>query len=77
MTWLHRGEAAVGSELVGAVKGLEFPVGDVHAFVHGEAGFVKELRGCSGSSGTYRASGFPSPGTGAWARTTTAGAREA
>ncbi|MFE3186340.1 siderophore-interacting protein [Streptomyces violascens] len=44
VTWLHRGEAAVGSELVGAVRELEFPAGDVHAFVHGEAGFVKELR---------------------------------
>ncbi|MGW8729837.1 siderophore-interacting protein [Streptomyces sp. NPDC055808] len=44
VTWLHRGEAAVGSQLVGAVKDLEFPAGDVHAFVHGEAGFVKELR---------------------------------
>jgi NADPH-dependent ferric siderophore reductase len=30
--------------LVGAVRGLEFPAGEVHAFVHGEAGFVKELR---------------------------------
>ncbi|MFJ4477648.1 siderophore-interacting protein [Streptomyces xanthochromogenes] len=44
VTWLHRGEATVGSQLVGAVKDLEFPAGDVHAFVHGEAGFVKELR---------------------------------
>ncbi|MFE9537017.1 siderophore-interacting protein [Streptomyces sp. NPDC006691] len=44
VTWLHRGEGAVGSQLVGAVKDLEFPAGDVHAFVHGEAGFVKELR---------------------------------
>ncbi|MCT9092198.1 siderophore-interacting protein [Streptomyces sp. ASQP_92] len=44
VTWLHRGEAAVGSQLVGAVRDLEFPTGDVHAFVHGEAGFVKELR---------------------------------
>ncbi|MCX5383452.1 siderophore-interacting protein [Streptomyces sp. NBC_00083] len=44
VTWLHRGEAPVGSTLVDAVKGLEFPAGDVHAFVHGEAGFVKELR---------------------------------
>ncbi|MBX7468103.1 MULTISPECIES: siderophore-interacting protein [Streptomyces] len=44
VTWLHRGEHAVGSQLVGAVKDLEFPAGDVHAFVHGEAGFVKELR---------------------------------
>lgn len=44
VTWLHRGEHAVGSQLVCAVKDLEFPAGDVHAFVHGEAGFVKELR---------------------------------
>ncbi|MFD7018691.1 siderophore-interacting protein [Streptomyces sp. NPDC059161] len=44
VTWLHRGEAAVGSQLVTAVKELEFPPGDVHAFVHGEAGFVKDLR---------------------------------
>ncbi|MFE9403027.1 siderophore-interacting protein [Streptomyces sp. NPDC006530] len=44
VTWLHRGEAAVGSQLVAAVRDLEFPTGDVHAFVHGEAGFVKELR---------------------------------
>jgi NADPH-dependent ferric siderophore reductase len=29
---------------VEAVRGLEFPGGDVHAFVHGEAGFDKELR---------------------------------
>ena len=27
-----------------AVRALEFPEGRVHAFVHGEAGFVKELR---------------------------------
>ncbi|MFE4872612.1 siderophore-interacting protein [Streptomyces sp. NPDC056682] len=44
VTWLHRGEAAVGSQLVTAVKELEFPPGDVHVFVHGEAGFVKDLR---------------------------------
>jgi NADPH-dependent ferric siderophore reductase len=42
--WLHRGSAPVGQVLVGAVRGLEFPAGEVHAFVHGEAGFVKELR---------------------------------
>ncbi|MEU9098881.1 siderophore-interacting protein [Streptomyces sp. NPDC048361] len=44
VTWLHRGRAPVGSTLVQAVQGLEFPAGEVHAFVHGEAGFVKELR---------------------------------
>ncbi|WP_433323544.1 siderophore-interacting protein [Spirillospora sp. CA-294931] len=44
IVWLHRGASPVGQKLVGAVKGLEFPEGEVHAFVHGEAGFVKELR---------------------------------
>jgi NADPH-dependent ferric siderophore reductase len=44
VTWLHRGTARVGEALVQAVTDLEFPPGDLHAFVHGEAGFVKELR---------------------------------
>jgi NADPH-dependent ferric siderophore reductase len=44
ITWLHRGTGRVGDELVRAVSELAFPPGDVHAFVHGEAGFVKELR---------------------------------
>ncbi|MBF6048660.1 siderophore-interacting protein [Streptomyces sp. NRRL B-1677] len=44
VTWLHRGAAPVGEALVAAVRGLDFPAGDVQAFVHGEAGFVKELR---------------------------------
>lgn len=44
ITWVHRGSAPVGSELVAAVRALEFPAGRVQAFVHGEAGFVKELR---------------------------------
>ncbi|MFD8361872.1 siderophore-interacting protein [Streptomyces hygroscopicus] len=42
--WLHRGGAPVGEALVAAVRELEFPAGQVHAFVHGEAGFVKEIR---------------------------------
>ncbi|MGW0366753.1 siderophore-interacting protein [Streptomyces sp. NPDC002990] len=42
--WLHRGARPVGEALVEAVTALEFPSGDVHAFVHGEAGFVKDLR---------------------------------
>ncbi|MGK5630077.1 siderophore-interacting protein [Streptomyces sp. URMC 123] len=42
--WLHRDGAPVGEALVAAVTALDFPPGDVHAFVHGEAGFVKELR---------------------------------
>ncbi|MFJ7129984.1 siderophore-interacting protein [Streptomyces sp. NPDC098101] len=44
VTWLHRGDRPVGEALVEAVRALDFPAGDVHAFVHGEAGFVKELR---------------------------------
>ncbi|MFE7776161.1 siderophore-interacting protein [Streptomyces sp. NPDC057445] len=44
VTWLHRGDSAVGEPLIAAVRQLDFPAGDVHAFVHGEAGAVKELR---------------------------------
>ncbi|MGP8302977.1 siderophore-interacting protein [Streptomyces inhibens] len=44
ISWLYRGGAPVGRELVAAVRALEFPAGQVQAFVHGEAGFVKELR---------------------------------
>jgi NADPH-dependent ferric siderophore reductase len=44
ITWLHRGSSPVGEQLVRAVRDLDFPAGDVHAFVHGEAGFVKDLR---------------------------------
>ncbi|MFE2280544.1 siderophore-interacting protein [Streptomyces sp. NPDC059454] len=42
--WLHRGGRPVGEALVEAVRNLDFPEGRVHAFVHGEAHFVKELR---------------------------------
>ncbi|MFG2619751.1 siderophore-interacting protein [Streptomyces sp. NPDC048507] len=42
--WLHRGDRPVGAALVEAVTSMEFPSADVHAFVHGEAGFVKDLR---------------------------------
>jgi NADPH-dependent ferric siderophore reductase len=44
IVWLHRGERPVGEALVAAVTALEFPPGDLQAFVHGEANFVKELR---------------------------------
>lgn len=44
VTWLHRGTEPVGTLLVDAVTAFEFPPGDVQAFVHGEAGLVKELR---------------------------------
>lgn len=39
--WLHRSR---GDDLVTRVCGAEWPAGQVHAFVHGEAGFVRELR---------------------------------
>ncbi|MET9344293.1 MULTISPECIES: siderophore-interacting protein [unclassified Nonomuraea] len=44
VVYLHREGAPYGRKLVEAVRGLHFPEGRVHAFVHGEAGFVKELR---------------------------------
>lgn len=44
VTWLHRGERPVGESLTAAVKELEFPAGEVQAFIHGEAGFVREIR---------------------------------
>ncbi|MDG4796257.1 siderophore-interacting protein [Micromonospora sp. WMMD1082] len=44
LTWLHRGTRPVGEALVAAVRGLDFPPGAVHAFVHGEAAFVRQLR---------------------------------
>ena len=44
VTWLHRGSRPTGEALIAAVRSLDFPAGDVHAFVHGEAGFVKDLR---------------------------------
>ncbi|WP_030276808.1 siderophore-interacting protein [Streptomyces sp. NRRL B-24484] len=44
VVWLHRGDRPVGELLVETVRALEFPEGRVHAFVHGEAGFVKDLR---------------------------------
>ncbi|GAA4846610.1 siderophore-interacting protein [Saccharopolyspora rosea] len=39
--WLHR---SAGHDVVAAVRDLEFPPGTVQAFVHGEAGFVRQLR---------------------------------
>ncbi|MER6954614.1 MULTISPECIES: siderophore-interacting protein [unclassified Streptomyces] len=44
VVWLHRGDRPVGVTLVEAVRALEFPEGRLHAFVHGEAACVKELR---------------------------------
>lgn len=42
--WVHRGGDPVGVRLVRAVRALPFPPGEVDAFVHGEAHFVKALR---------------------------------
>jgi NADPH-dependent ferric siderophore reductase len=42
LTWLH-GDGT-GDTLPPAVRDLEFPEGDVHAFVHGEAAVVREIR---------------------------------
>ncbi|MGX7680006.1 siderophore-interacting protein [Jatrophihabitans sp. DSM 45814] len=51
VTWIHRGEQPVGQRLVAAVttafddaSGQALPTGDVQAFVHGEAGMVRQLR---------------------------------
>ncbi len=43
VTWVRRGRAP-GTALVAAVVGADLPPGDVHVFVHGEAGAVRELR---------------------------------
>ncbi|MEI4270470.1 siderophore-interacting protein [Klenkia sp. LSe6-5] len=42
--WVHRGSRPVGSALTAAVLSAELPEGVPHVFVHGEAGFVRELR---------------------------------
>lgn len=44
VTWVHRGAQPVGAALSAAVLAAELPEGQPHAFVHGEAGFVRELR---------------------------------
>jgi len=41
LRWMHR---ARGDDLVEAVRELELPAGDGHAFVHGEADMVRALR---------------------------------
>ena len=42
--WVRRGHGVVGLALVEAVRDLPWPDGVAHAFVHGEAGTIKELR---------------------------------
>jgi NADPH-dependent ferric siderophore reductase len=44
LRWVHADGAPPGARLVEAVRALPWPDGRVHAFVHGEAGSVRELR---------------------------------
>jgi NADPH-dependent ferric siderophore reductase len=45
LRWLHRAETVGDADLLpAAVRELTFPPGRVHAFVHGEAGEVREVR---------------------------------
>jgi NADPH-dependent ferric siderophore reductase len=44
VVWVHAGDARPGTRLVEAVTALPWTGDDVHAFVHGEAAAVKELR---------------------------------
>ena len=45
LTWVHTGTSKLGSRLVEWVAAVDFPDADqVQAFVHGEAGFVADLR---------------------------------
>jgi NADPH-dependent ferric siderophore reductase len=44
LVWVHREDRAPGTALLAAVLATELPRGAVQAFVHGEAGFVRELR---------------------------------
>ncbi|MBA9005270.1 siderophore-interacting protein [Thermomonospora cellulosilytica] len=44
VTWVHRGDSRVGEALLRAVTEADLPQGSPQAFVHGEAGFVKEMR---------------------------------
>jgi NADPH-dependent ferric siderophore reductase len=44
VTWVHQLEARPGERMVEAVRALAWPDGDLQAFVHGEAGAVKDLR---------------------------------
>lgn len=42
--WVHRRGIGRGEALVAAVEQADFPAGQVHAFVHGDAGFVRQIR---------------------------------
>jgi len=44
LVWVHRENREPGTALLAAVLAADLPAGTVHAFVHGEAGFVRDLR---------------------------------
>jgi NADPH-dependent ferric siderophore reductase len=44
VTWLHRGDGGVGELLTDAVRNWTRPAGEGQAFVHGEAGWVRDVR---------------------------------
>jgi NADPH-dependent ferric siderophore reductase len=44
LVWVHREHRAPGTALLAAVLAADLPEGTVHAFVHGEAGFVRDIR---------------------------------
>jgi len=44
VSWVHQGADRPGARLVASVRALPWPAGDVQAFVHGEAGAVRDLR---------------------------------
>ncbi|GAB3349264.1 siderophore-interacting protein [Modestobacter lapidis] len=44
LVWVHRGHREPGTALLAAVLAADLPTGTPHAFVHGEAGFVRDIR---------------------------------
>jgi NADPH-dependent ferric siderophore reductase len=44
ITWVHAGHSTPGSRLVEWVAAVQIPTAGTQAFVHGEAGFVAQLR---------------------------------
>jgi NADPH-dependent ferric siderophore reductase len=44
LVWVHREHREPGTALLAAVLAAELPAGTVQAFVHGEAGFVRDIR---------------------------------
>jgi NADPH-dependent ferric siderophore reductase len=44
LTWVHRAGPAAGAGIEDIVRSADLPAGRVHAFVHGDAGFVRAVR---------------------------------